>query len=99
MTDIIQGSVLVIGDEAIVTFELQRFLDGTGYRVVGPVRSLDEAVSKLAEEKVDGAVVSIAVHDETPVAEVLARAHVPLVLLNNPYDYHSLLVGLHDVMR
>jgi len=114
----IQGTVLVIEDEAIVACDLRRFLDGTGYHVVGPVASLAEVLSKIAEEKVDGAVLDIAIADEATlrVVEALAEANVPVVLvngrgisvlaceindrplLNNPYDYHSLLIALHGVM-
>lgn len=110
-------SVLLVEDEAIIAVDLQRFLDGTGYHVVGPVASLAEALNKIAAEKLDGAVLDIKfAEDTTQVASALRAAHVPVVfvngravalapgklpnrpLLNNPYDYHSLLDALNGAM-
>ena len=56
MTSGTNRSVLLVEDQAIVASDLQRFLDGTGYHVVGPVSSPDEALSTIATSKLDGAV-------------------------------------------
>jgi ActR/RegA family two-component response regulator len=111
-------SVLLIEDQAIVACDLQRFLDGTGYRVVGPVGSLDGALSEIANNKLDGAVLDVKLSgDRVPqIAEALKAAKVPHIfvngwavgpipeqcrdrpLLNNPYDYRSLLDALNGAM-
>ena len=111
-------SVLVIEDQAIVACDLQRFLDGTGYRVVGPVGSPDEALSKIASDKLDGAVVDVKLAGDASrqISEALKAAKVPHIfvngwalgpipeqcrdqpLLNNPYDYRSLLDALNGAM-
>jgi len=111
-------SVLVVEDQAIVASDLQRFLDGTGYDVVGPVASVDGALSKIADGHVDGAVLDVKLDGDTAhrVADALDAANIPHVfidvwavgptpehcrdrpLLNNPYDYHSLLVALNGAM-
>jgi CheY-like chemotaxis protein len=110
-------TVLVVEDQAIVACDLQRFLDGTGYRVIGPVGSPDEALSKIASGKLDGAVLDVKLTgDSAPqVADALKAAKVPHIfingwagpipeqcrdrpLLNNPYDYRSLLDALNRAM-
>ncbi len=111
-------SVLVVEDEAIVASDLQRFLDSTGYRVVGPVTSLSGALRKIADGKVDGAILDVKLGGDKAhqVADALKAAKIPHVfingwavgpipeqcrdrpLLNNPYDYHSLLDALNGAM-
>jgi ActR/RegA family two-component response regulator len=111
-------TVLVIEDQAIVACDLQRFLDGTGYRVIGPVGSPDEALSRIASDKLDGAVVDVKLVGDASrqISEALNAAKVPHIfingwalgpipeqcrdrpLLNNPYDYRSLLDALNGAM-
>ena len=118
MTSGVIRSVLVIEDQAIVACDLQRFLDGTGYRVVGPVGSPDEALDKIASDKLDGAVVDVKLVGDASrqIPEALKAAKVPHIfingwalgpipeqcrerpLLNNPYDYRSLLDALNGAM-
>jgi CheY-like chemotaxis protein len=110
--------VLLVEDQAIVACDLQRFLDGTGYHVVGPVRSPDEALSTIANSQLDGAVLDVKLVSEAApqVADALKAARIPHIfingwavgpiaercrerpLLNNPYDYHSLLDALNGAM-
>ena len=109
--------VLLVEDQAIVACDLQRFLDGTGYHVVG-VRSPDEALETIANSQLDGAVLDVKlIGDASPqVADALKAAKIPHIfingwavgpipercrerpLLNNPYDYHSLLDALNGAM-
>ena len=118
MSDGTHRTVLVIEDQAIVACDLQRFLDGTGYHVVGPVGSPDEALTEIASGKLDGAVVDVKLAgDASPhIADALKAAKVPHIfingwaigpipeqcrerpLLNNPYDYRSLLDALNGAM-
>jgi CheY-like chemotaxis protein len=111
-------SVLVVEDQAIIACDLQRFLGSTGYRVVGPVGSRDEALSEIANSKLDGAVLDVKLSGDTAsqVADALKAAKVPHIfingwavgpipeqcrdrpLLNNPYDYRSLLDALNGAM-
>ena len=111
-------SVLVIEDQAMIACDLQRFLDDTGYHVVGPVGSPDEALREIANGKLDGAVLDVKLlRDSSPqLAEALKAAMIPHIfingwavgeipdrcrdrpLLNNPYDYRSLLDALNGAM-
>jgi CheY-like chemotaxis protein len=111
-------SVLVIEDAATIACDLKRVLDGAGYRVVGPVASLDGALSRIADSELDGAVLDVTLEGDKAqqVAEALDKAHIPHIfvngwavgpaagqcrdrpLLNNPYDYRSLLDALKGAM-
>jgi hypothetical protein len=111
-------SVLVIEDQTIVACDLERFLDGTGYRVVGPVCSLAAALGKIADGEIHGAIVDVRLDSDAAdqVADALNAARIPHIfvngwavgalpeqcrdrpLLNNPYDYHSLLDALNGAM-
>jgi hypothetical protein len=63
---------------------LQRFLAGTGYHVVGPVHSPDEALSEIANKQLDGAVLDVKlVGDAAPqVADALKAAKIPHIFIN-----------------
>jgi len=107
-------AIMVIEDEAIVASELQRFLGGTGYRVVGPVGSCAGALNMITSDKPDGAVLDLRLAGD--IAEVLQAANIPHIfvdgwgigptaeryrdrpLLNNPYDYRTLLDALDSAM-
>jgi ActR/RegA family two-component response regulator len=111
-------SVLVIEDQTIIACDLQRFLGGTGYRVVGPVCSLAAALGKIADGEIHGAIVDVRLGDDTAdrVSDALKAARIPHIfvngwavgaipeqcrdrpLLNNPYDYRSLLDALDGAM-
>jgi len=118
MTNGIAPCVLLVEDQATVACDLQRFLDGNGYRVVGPVCAADEALCTIASGRLDGAVLDVKLlGDSSPqVADALKAARVPHIfingwavgpipeqcrdrpLLNNPYDYRSLLDALNGAM-
>jgi ActR/RegA family two-component response regulator len=111
-------SVLVIEDQSIVACDLERFLGGAGYRVVGPVCSVAAALGKIADSDIQGAIVDVKLDSDAigQVAEALKAARIPHIfvngwavgtipercrerpLLNNPYDYHSLLDALNGAM-
>jgi CheY-like chemotaxis protein len=76
-------TVLVVEDEAVIAFDLQTFLGGAGYRVVGPVGSITEALNKIAAEKLDGAVLDPGVGGATVncVADALEAAKIPYVFV------------------
>ena len=118
MTSGTMRSVLLVEDQAIVACDLQRFLGSTGYHVVGPVGSPDEALSKIANGKLDGAVLDVKLTGDAvaQIADALKAAKVPHIfingwavgripeqcrvppLLNNPYDYRSLLDALNGAI-
>ena len=114
----IARSVLVIEDQSIVALDLQNFLGGTGFRVVGPVCSLAAALGKIADGEIHGAIVEVRLEDGAAerVVDALKAADIPHIfvngwaigsipeqcrdrpVLNNPYDYHSLLDALNGAI-
>jgi ActR/RegA family two-component response regulator len=77
-------SVLLIEDQAMVACDLQRFLGGTGYCVVGPVGSPDEALSKIASSKLDAAVLDVKLVGDASahISDALKAAKVPHIFIN-----------------
>jgi len=74
----------VIEDLGIVASDLQRFLDSTGYRVVGPVRTTDEALGTIASSSLDGAVLDVKLLGgaSARVAHALQAAGIPHIFVN-----------------
>ena len=76
-------SVLLVEDQAVVACDLRRFLGSTGYHVVGPVGSPDEALSEIATGKLDGAVLDVKLTgDAAPQIAALKAAKVPHIFIN-----------------
>ena len=83
-------SVLVVEDDAIIALGLEAMLNGAGYRVVGPASSVAEALP-FANEELDAAILDVNLAQDLvyPVAEALAAADVPFVLVTGQ-SMHSL---------
>src|SRR5262245_40043106 len=77
-------TVLLVEDQAIVASDLERFLGGTGYHVVGPVGSTDEALNKIASGKLDGAVLDVKLVGDASahISDALKAARVPYIFIN-----------------
>ncbi len=77
-----QKSVLVVEDEFLVAMDLQMMLERSGWRVVGPVASVDAALRLLDDEAPLVALLDVNLGKElvTPVAEALRARGVPFVI-------------------
>jgi DNA-binding response OmpR family regulator len=80
--------VLVVEDEFLIAMDLNEVLAGAGFEVVGPVGSVEEALSRLAVDRPDAAVLDVSLSGErvTPVAHMLLLMQVPFVLAFLPPD-------------
>lgn len=80
--------VLVVEDEFLVAADLEESLTELGYRVLGPFPTVAEALSWLAEDKPDAAVLDVNIRGEFifPVAERLAELGVPFVFCTGYAD-------------
>lgn len=76
--------VLVVEDDPFVALELENLLTDHGFEVVGPTSSIAAAQSALAAGSVHGALLDVNIKGELvfPVADALAAAGVPFVLLS-----------------
>jgi DNA-binding response OmpR family regulator len=73
--------ILVVEDEALVAMLVEDGLTEAGAKVIGPARSVDEAMTLIETSEVTAAVLDVNLGGErvTPVAERLSRMRVPFV--------------------
>lgn len=78
------GRILVAGSQAILAFDLQRFLRDAGYRIVGPAATVAEASRLVDCGQIDGAVVDLDLEPSAarPIVGLLEDAGIPTVLLS-----------------
>jgi DNA-binding response OmpR family regulator len=75
--------VLVVEDEWLIADEVCHQLLKAGYRVVGPVPSVREALSFIDDDEVDAALLDYRLNDEDShqIAEELAAHDIPFAFL------------------
>lgn len=81
--------VLVVEDEVLLSMMLEDVLSDAGAHVVGPAATVEQAITLIASEKIDVALLDVWLRDKRsdPVAETLRQRGVPYVLAtgyNNP---------------
>lgn len=79
---------LIVEDEYLIAFDLARTLEDLGVGVVGPARSVADALALIATEaKIDAAVLDINLGGEKayPIADALLTRRVPFVFVTG-YD-------------
>ena len=76
-------SVLIVEDEWLIAALLSDEVGAAGYKIVGPVGSAADAMSLIATEPIDAALldISIGTANSFPVADALAGRGVPFVFL------------------
>src|ERR687892_803393 len=81
-------SVLVVEDEAFVAIELASLLQRSGYRVLGPASTVQQALALLEDERPDAALLDLNLGSErvTAVAIELKSRNVPFVLVTGFAD-------------
>ncbi|WEK47804.1 MAG: response regulator [Candidatus Andeanibacterium colombiense] len=89
--DLSGKKILVVEDEYFIAADLSRELSDLGAVVVGPAGNLMSALSLIAEEQLDAAVLDVNLEGlhSYPVMEELGRKSVPYLLLTG-YDEWSL---------
>jgi CheY-like chemotaxis protein len=77
-----QKSVLVVEDEYLIAMDLQLLLEARGWRVIGPVGTVQEALQLLEGELPTVALLDVNLGTElvTPVAEALKASGVPFAV-------------------
>lgn len=76
-------SILLAEDEVIVAMDLSMQLEDAGYRCLGPVETVEDALALLEEETPDFAILDANLGGTHPVAvaEKLAATGVPFVYM------------------
>lgn len=73
--------ILVAEDEYVIAESMRRELEKAGASIVGPVASVDAALSLIETEQIDGALLDVCLRDQKifPVAEALAARGIPFL--------------------
>jgi CheY-like chemotaxis protein len=76
--------ILVVEDEALVALEIEDVLRNADFEVLGPARSVAQALKLLNASKCDAAVLDIRLGNDTsqPIAESLLNRQIPFVTLS-----------------
>ena len=90
--------ILVVEDDFIVAMDLAAQLRQSGYEVLGPCRSVAEALDVFDREEIDAAVLDINLGPETSeaVAVALKDASIPFIVASgySPNQYPSIFMDI-----
>jgi CheY-like chemotaxis protein len=84
MANELQGKrVLIAEDQFLIADDLQRVLQDSGAKIVGPVRRKDDTLRQIASQDIDVAVLDINLDDESvyPAADELRRRGIPFIFV------------------
>jgi DNA-binding response OmpR family regulator len=79
-------TILVVEDEFLISVLVADALSAAGFRIVGPVSSLADALAAARSEAFDAALLDIQLaggEDVYPVAEVLAERGIPFAFVSS----------------
>jgi len=84
------ASILIVEDETLIAMDLESLLGDAGYRILGPVSSVDAALAVLEREQPDLALLDVNLGGEKvfPVATMLAVARTPFIFLSGHSAAH-----------
>lgn len=76
--------VMIVEDEGLVAMELQTLLTGWGHTVVASAGSVEQACAMVRETRPEVAILDVNLRGRpvTPVAELLAEAGTPFLLVS-----------------
>lgn len=82
-----QKTVLIVEDEFLIAMDLVRMVEGDGWRIIGPVATVQDALRLLEAELPSVAMLDVNLGKElvTPVAERLKAQNVPFAVAS-AYD-------------
>jgi DNA-binding response OmpR family regulator len=87
MAELTGRRILLVEDEYMLAAELAFFLEGHGASIIGPFRSVAQALAVVDREPIEAAVLDINLGGERvyPVADALIARNVPVVFATG-YD-------------
>ena len=97
-------TVLVVEDEPLIAMSLSLAIEDAGWKVIGPVPAVGEAIALLASQEVASAILdaNLIDRDITPLALLLASRRVPFVIytaVGVPSELCVALPGVPVVMK
>ena len=82
--------ILLVEDEALIGTMFKEFLTELGYRPIGPIADLGEALAAAERAEIRGAILDVNLGKERtyPVADILAARSIPFIFVTgyNPAD-------------
>ncbi|WP_353843393.1 hypothetical protein [Mesorhizobium sp.] len=77
-----QKTVLIVEDEFLMAMDLKLLLEHHGWRVIGPVATVRDALRLLEDEVTTVALLDVSLGTElvTPLAEILKARDVPFAV-------------------
>ena len=80
--------ILVVDDEPVLAYALAAMLEQDGFAVVGPAADVSQALSLIATEGCDAAILDVVLREGTsaPVAEALRRLGKPFLVLSGDVE-------------
>lgn len=83
-----QKHILVVEDEFLLARDLTKALEQAGANVIGPVPSVERAMTRLRHEPLDAAVLDINVRGENvfALADLLKERAIPIVFATGHQD-------------
>lgn len=84
--------ILIVEDEYLVAEHMTLMLQDLGYEVVGPVPTIPEAITAIANENLDAVLLDANLDgtSSAPIADELAARHLPFVVVTG---YGNLELG------
>ncbi len=75
-------SILLLEDDLLLAMDMEEFLSGRGYDIIGPFGRVEDALEALETAELDGAVVDLNLHGKLsfPVIERLRCRDVPVIV-------------------
>ena len=93
--------ILVAEDETFVVMDIEDMLRHLQCEIVGPVSTVETAVTAVRENPIDGALLDLNLHGQTilPAVEELLRRAVPFLLVTGYASRHGDVSALRDAPR
>jgi len=92
--------ILVVEDELLIAMAIEETIQASGGEIVGPVATLERALTLAREETFDAAILDVTIRGGKvyPVAEVLLARGIPFVIASG-YEDWVLPEALRDKAR
>jgi DNA-binding response OmpR family regulator len=76
-------TVLIVEDDIFIALDLERVLDDAGCSVIGPASSVERALRKISDTRLDAALLDVNLGPELvfPVADRLSAEGVPFIFV------------------
>lgn len=86
-----QKQILIVEDEFLIAIHVADIMTDLGFCVIGPVGDINQALARVQQERLDGAILDVNLSGQLvfPVAAALAARRIPFILTSG-YDVAGL---------